>query len=101
MTQLWSVDCAGISHAGLVRKVNEDAWLARPEAGIFAVADGMGGHQRGDLASRKVIDALAALPPPRMPGQCGSVWSWHWRPSIRICKPRSRATNQAAPWWCC
>jgi protein phosphatase len=63
MTQLWSVDCAGVSHAGLVRNVNEDAWLARPEAGIFAVADGMGGHQRGDLASRMVIDALAALPP--------------------------------------
>src|SRR5437868_5019238 len=63
MTQLWSVDYAGASHVGLVRTVNEDAWLAQPETGIFAVADGMGGHQRGDLASRMVIDALAALPP--------------------------------------
>jgi protein phosphatase len=63
VTQLWSVNCAGTSHVGLVREVNEDAWLARPEAGIFAVADGMGGHQRGELASRMVIDALAALPP--------------------------------------
>jgi serine/threonine protein phosphatase PrpC len=63
MTQLWSVDYAGASHVGLVRTINEDAWLARPEAGIFAVADGMGGHQRGGLAARMVIDALAALPP--------------------------------------
>ena len=63
MTQLWSIDCAGISHVGCVRSVNEDSWLARPDAGIFAVADGMGGHHRGDLASRMVIDALAALPP--------------------------------------
>ena len=63
MTELWSVECAGISHVGQVRRVNEDAWLARPEAGLFAVADGMGGHQKGDVASRMVVDALAALPP--------------------------------------
>ena len=63
MTDLWSVDCAGVSHAGRVRRVNEDAWLARPETGLFAVADGMGGHRRGDIASRMVVDALARLPP--------------------------------------
>ena len=63
MTELWSVECAGISHVGQVRRVNEDAWLARPEAGLFAVADGMGGHQKGDVASRMVVEALAALPP--------------------------------------
>lgn len=63
MTPLWSVECVGVTHVGLVRQVNEDAWLACPETGIFAVADGMGGHQRGDLASRMVIDALAGLPP--------------------------------------
>lgn len=63
VTPVWSVECAGVSHPGMVRKVNEDAWLACPETGIFAVADGMGGHQRGDQASRMVIDALAGLPP--------------------------------------
>jgi serine/threonine protein phosphatase PrpC len=63
MTGLWSVECAGISHVGQVRRVNEDAWLARPEAGLYAVADGMGGHQKGDVASRMVVDALAGLPP--------------------------------------
>ena len=63
MTDLWSVDCAGVSHAGHVRGSNEDAWLARPETGVFAVADGMGGHRQGEVASRMVIDALGALPP--------------------------------------
>jgi serine/threonine protein phosphatase PrpC len=63
MTGLWTVECAGISHVGRVRRVNEDAWLARPEAGLFAVADGMGGHHRGDVASRMVVGALAGLPP--------------------------------------
>jgi serine/threonine protein phosphatase PrpC len=70
MTGIWAVECAGASHAGRVRRVNEDAWLARPEAGLYAVADGMGGHRRGDAASRMVVDALATLPPepdaPRM-----------------------------------
>ena len=63
MTESWTVDCAGVSHVGQVRRVNEDSWLARPEAGLFAVADGMGGHQRGDVASRMVVEALAGLPP--------------------------------------
>jgi protein phosphatase/serine/threonine-protein phosphatase Stp1 len=50
------------THIGLARPVNEDAILALPMIGLWAVADGMGGHQGGDFASQTVIDALAALP---------------------------------------
>ncbi|MGE8489896.1 MAG: PP2C family protein-serine/threonine phosphatase, partial [Paraburkholderia nemoris] len=52
------------SDAGRVREINEDACLAQPEPGRWAVADGMGGHAVGDLASRLVIDALSRLTPP-------------------------------------
>lgn len=49
---------------GRVRQVNEDACLDEPELGLWAVADGMGGHQAGDLASGTVVDLLGALDPP-------------------------------------
>jgi serine/threonine-protein phosphatase Stp1 len=49
---------AARTHAGTVRRRNEDAVLERAEIGLWAVADGAGGHQRGDYASGRIIAAL-------------------------------------------
>lgn len=57
----WS--SAGRSHVGMVRAINEDACLAMPELGLWAVADGMGGHEAGDVASQMVVQALQEVTP--------------------------------------
>lgn len=56
-------DSAGTTHPGRVRSENQDAYLARPEIGLWVVADGMGGHSSGQLASQSTVDALAGLEP--------------------------------------
>jgi serine/threonine protein phosphatase PrpC len=60
---------AARTHAGAVRERNEDAVLERPEIGLWAVADGAGGHERGDYASRCIITALGEMPSPSSTAQ--------------------------------
>lgn len=50
------------THVGTVRQSNQDAFLMRPEIGLWAVADGAGGHGGGEIASAAVAEALRALP---------------------------------------
>lgn len=66
--------CHAATHAGAVRELNEDAILSQGNNDHWAVADGMGGHEVGDLASQKIVEALAQLTVPEpLPDAVDSV----------------------------
>src|SRR5688500_12360930 len=55
-------ECVSRTDVGLRRKINEESIFADPERGLWAVADGRGGHEAGEIASNMVTDALRCLP---------------------------------------
>lgn len=55
------VRCWASTHPGTRRGHNEDAYVNRPDLGLWAVADGAGGHEDGALASGRIAEALEAI----------------------------------------
>lgn len=56
------INSRGITHPGMKRSHNEDALVDRPDLGLWAVADGAGGHSAGEVASGMIAEALEAVP---------------------------------------
>jgi protein phosphatase len=53
------IEVAGTTHVGMKRNHNEDSFLVMPEEHLFCVADGMGGHSSGEIASKIAVEELA------------------------------------------
>ena len=58
------IEAGAATHVGKVRRQNEDNYLVATRRGLWAVADGMGGHEAGDVASRVVVEELDAITAP-------------------------------------
>jgi serine/threonine protein phosphatase PrpC len=86
-----TVDAAARSHTGLVRRRNEDAVYAGKY--LFAVADGLGGHVAGDVASNAVVEALRSCDRPVEPSELAAVLG----PAINVTNQVLRRKIEAEP----
>ena len=59
--QTFLFDSGSASHQGRVRSLNEDRVLVEPAAGLWLVADGMGGHNAGEVASGEIVAQLGTM----------------------------------------
>ena len=55
------LDAVARTDPGPVREANEDCFLVDVEAGLFVVADGMGGHASGEIASAIAVEAVQSV----------------------------------------
>ncbi len=53
------IESAGLTHVGMKRKGNEDALYLDDDLGLYVVADGMGGHRAGEIASQLVVKTIS------------------------------------------
>jgi PPM family protein phosphatase len=70
---------AANTHVGMVRTGNEDAYLAEatPDRGIYIVADGMGGHAAGEIASAMAVEIMSdALRTSAAPSKSRKSMAW-------------------------
>lgn len=57
----WKSNAA--THVGKVRQINEDSYLDREDLNLWVIADGMGGHHAGDVASKTIVQCLDEITP--------------------------------------
>lgn len=90
------VSWAALSHTGLRRTVNEDTWCARPDLGLFVVADGMGGHAAGEVASRVAVDAIEQFASETASADHHRTWPYPYEPEISVNANRLKAALRVA-----
>lgn len=73
----------GLTDVGMKRRLNEDVFLIDADAGVYLVADGMGGHAAGEVASRMAADEIDRVVASRQ-HDAGETWPEHWDPGLSM-----------------
>jgi serine/threonine protein phosphatase PrpC len=79
-----TVSSAVLSHPGLRREANEDTVCARPDLGLFLVADGMGGHAAGEVASRVAAQAIEAFINDTRDADVNTTWPFPYDTTLSL-----------------
>lgn len=96
MTPAVSLSWAVRSDNGLRRTSNEDSHISRPDIGLFVVADGMGGHVAGEVASRVAVESIAAFIEETAGADKNRTWPFPFEPSLSLEANRLKAAFRLA-----